>query len=107
MSLASERLVIPITAKDKARVERKAAMAGRLSTAEFVRRAALNYEPADEAAQLSCAASSRVSKSCMRTRSLSLIAPTRLSTRHLRISTGTACERYRRCIEGDQTGDPA
>ncbi len=50
MSLASERLVIPITAKDKARVERKAAMAGRLSTAEFVRRAALNYEPADEAA---------------------------------------------------------
>ena len=29
MSLASERLVIPITAKDKARVERKAAMAGR------------------------------------------------------------------------------
>jgi len=34
MSLASERLVIPITAKDKARVERKAAMAGRLSTAE-------------------------------------------------------------------------
>ncbi|MGA3340929.1 MAG: ribbon-helix-helix protein, CopG family [Methylocella sp.] len=50
MSLASERLVIPITAKDKARVERKAAMEGRLSTAEFVRRAALNYEPADEAA---------------------------------------------------------
>ena len=52
MSLASERLVIPITAKDKARVERKAAMAGKLSTAEFVRRAALNYEPADEAAAL-------------------------------------------------------
>ncbi len=50
MSLASERLVIPITAKDKARVERKAAMAGKLSMAEFVRRAALNYEPADEAA---------------------------------------------------------
>ena len=45
MSLATERLVVPITAKDKARVERKAAMAGRLSTAEFVRRAALNYEP--------------------------------------------------------------
>jgi hypothetical protein len=49
MSLASERLVIPITAKDKARVEKKAALAGRLSTAEFVRRAALNYEPTDEA----------------------------------------------------------
>jgi hypothetical protein len=33
--------------KDKARVEKKAAMAGKISTAEFVRRAALNYEPAD------------------------------------------------------------
>jgi hypothetical protein len=51
MGLASERLVIPITAKDKARVERKAALAGKISTAEFVRRAALNYEPADEAAE--------------------------------------------------------
>ncbi len=50
MSLATERLVVPITAKDKARVERKAATAGKMSTAEFVRRAALNYEPADEAA---------------------------------------------------------
>lgn len=50
MSLASERLVVPITAKDKARVEKKAAMAGKMSTAEFVRRAALNYEPADEEA---------------------------------------------------------
>jgi hypothetical protein len=49
MSLASQRLIVPITAKDKARVERKAALAGKLSTAEFVRRAALNYEPADEA----------------------------------------------------------
>ncbi len=26
-------------------------MAGKISTAEFVRRAALNYEPADEAAE--------------------------------------------------------
>lgn len=51
MSLATQRLVVPITAKDKARVERKAAMAGKISTAEFVRRAALNYEPADEAAE--------------------------------------------------------
>ncbi|MGH6838932.1 MAG: plasmid mobilization protein [Methylocella sp.] len=51
MSLATQRLVVPITAKDKARVERKAALAGKISTAEFVRRAALNYEPADEAAE--------------------------------------------------------
>ena len=51
MSLATQRLVVPITAKDKARVERKAAMAGKISTAEFVQRAALNYEPADEAAE--------------------------------------------------------
>jgi hypothetical protein len=50
MSLATQRLIIPITAKDKQRVQRKAAMAGKISTAEFVRRAALNYEPADEAA---------------------------------------------------------
>jgi hypothetical protein len=56
LSLATQRLVVPITAKDKARVERKAAMAGRISTAEFVRRAALNYEPADEEveAELRC-----------------------------------------------------
>jgi Ribbon-helix-helix protein, copG family len=52
MSLATQRLVIPITAKDKARVERKAAKAGKISTAEFVRRAALNYEPADAEAEL-------------------------------------------------------
>jgi hypothetical protein len=51
MSLATQRLVVPIMAKDKARVERKAAMAGKISTAEFVRRAALNYEPVDEAAE--------------------------------------------------------
>jgi Ribbon-helix-helix protein, copG family len=50
MSLATQRLIVPITAKDKARVERKAAKAGKISTAEFVRRAALNYEPADEGA---------------------------------------------------------
>jgi hypothetical protein len=49
MSLATQRLIVPITAKDKARVEKKAALAGKISTAEFVRRAALNYEPADEA----------------------------------------------------------
>jgi hypothetical protein len=51
MSLATQRLIVPITAKDKARVERKAAKAGKISMAEFVRRAALNYEPADEKAE--------------------------------------------------------
>jgi hypothetical protein len=51
MSLATQRLIIPITAKDKQRVERKAAKAGKMSTAEFVRRAALNYEPAGEEAE--------------------------------------------------------
>jgi hypothetical protein len=50
MSLATQRLVVPITAKDKALVERKAAKAGKMSTAEFVRRAALDYEPADQEA---------------------------------------------------------
>jgi hypothetical protein len=49
MSLATQRLIVPITAKDKARIERKAAKAGKISTAEFVRRAALNYESASEA----------------------------------------------------------
>jgi hypothetical protein len=48
MSLATQRLVVPITAKDKERVERKAAKAGKISTAEFVRRAALNYDLAGE-----------------------------------------------------------
>ena len=50
MSLANQRLIVPITARDKELVERKAAKAGRISTAEFVRRAALAYEPADEEA---------------------------------------------------------
>ena len=50
VSLATQRLIVPITAKDKARVEHKAAKAGKISTAEFVRRAALNYDPADEEA---------------------------------------------------------
>ncbi|ACK51086.1 hypothetical protein Msil_2147 [Methylocella silvestris BL2] len=52
MSLANQRLIVPITAGDKELVERKAAKAGKISTAEFVRRAALAYEPADEAALL-------------------------------------------------------
>ena len=51
MSLATHRLVVPVTAKDKARVERKAAKAGKISSAEFARRAALDCEPAGEAAE--------------------------------------------------------
>ncbi len=51
MSLATQRLVVPIAAKDKARLEKRAAMAGKISMAEFVRRAVLNYEPADETAE--------------------------------------------------------
>lgn len=49
MAFASERLVIQISPKDKKRVEAKAARHGASSTAEFVRRAALNYEPAENA----------------------------------------------------------
>lgn len=48
MSLATQRLIVPIAAKDKALIERKAAKAGKMSMAEFVRRAALDYEPADQ-----------------------------------------------------------
>jgi hypothetical protein len=50
MALATQRLVVQIAAKDKALIERKAAKAGKMSTAEFVRRAALDYEPADQEA---------------------------------------------------------
>ena len=49
MGLATERLIIPISAEDKKQVEAKAAKLGRNMIAEFVRRAALAYEP-DEAA---------------------------------------------------------
>lgn len=49
MGLATERLIVPISPEDKKRVEAKAAKLGRNMTAEFVRRAALAYEP-DEAA---------------------------------------------------------
>jgi hypothetical protein len=49
MSLATQRLIIPITAADKKAVEAKAAKLGRNMTAEFVRRAVLAYDP-DEAA---------------------------------------------------------
>ncbi len=92
MSLATQRLIVPITAKDKARVERKAAKAGKISTAEFVRRAALNYEPADEGRR-SCARLPIVSRSFMPPRSLSLIAPMRPSTRRSPISRQSRVER--------------
>ena len=47
MSLATRRLIISITTKDKERVERKAAKAGEISTAKFVRRAALCISDAE------------------------------------------------------------
>ena len=49
MSLATHRLIVPITAADKKAVEAKAAKLGRNMTAEFVRRAVLAYEPDDAA----------------------------------------------------------
>jgi hypothetical protein len=107
MSLASERLVIPITAKDKARVEKKAAMAGKISTAEFVRRAALNYEPPTKPWWPSCAAFLTVSKSCMPAPLPSSIAPMRPSMRPSRISTGRARERSCRRFKSNQKDDPA
>jgi hypothetical protein len=47
MGLATERLIVPISAEDKRMVSAKAARLGKLSTAEFVRRAVLAYEPED------------------------------------------------------------
>ncbi|HLY56148.1 MAG TPA: hypothetical protein VKS60_11360 [Stellaceae bacterium] len=46
-SLATERLVVPISPDDKRRVEARAKRFGQSSTAEFVRRAALNYDPGE------------------------------------------------------------
>ena len=51
MALASERLIVPISAEDKRLVFAKAARMGKLSTAEFVRRAVVAYEPEDAAAE--------------------------------------------------------
>ena len=48
MSLATQRLIVPISPGDKKLVEQRAARAGKLSVAEFVRRAALSYEPEDQ-----------------------------------------------------------
>ena len=44
---ATERLIVPISPADKRRVERKA-QAGKMSMAEFTRRALLNYDPSGE-----------------------------------------------------------
>ena len=107
MSLATERLVVPITAKDKARVERKAAMAGKMSTAEFVRRAALNYEPADEEAAAELRSLVAGFEELHASTLAQLDAPTRPSMRRSRISSGNAGERDRRRVEGDQKGDLA
>lgn len=51
MALASQRLIVPISAEDKRMVTAKAARLGKLSTAELVRRAIVAYEPADTAAE--------------------------------------------------------
>ncbi len=56
MALASERLIVPISAEDKKLVSAKAARLGKLSTAEFVRRAVVAYEPADAEAERELAA---------------------------------------------------
>ena len=46
-ALATERLIVPISPADKKMVERKAS-SGRMSMAEFVRRAVLRYDPREE-----------------------------------------------------------
>ena len=46
-ALATDRLIVPISPADKRLVERKAS-AGKMSMAEFVRRAALQYDPSAE-----------------------------------------------------------
>jgi hypothetical protein len=46
-ALATERLIVPISPGDKRRVERKA-QSGKMSMAEFARRALLNYDPGEE-----------------------------------------------------------
>jgi hypothetical protein len=54
-ALATERLIVPISPADKRMVERKAS-SGKMSTAEFVRRAVQRYDPREgedrEAAEL-------------------------------------------------------
>ncbi|HWK46896.1 MAG TPA: hypothetical protein VNT30_19405 [Stellaceae bacterium] len=43
-ALATERLIVPISSAEKQAVEKKA-IAEKISTAEFVRRAILHYDP--------------------------------------------------------------
>jgi len=51
MGLATERLIVPISAEDKRMVMNKAAKLGRLSTAELVRRAVAAYDPEEAAVE--------------------------------------------------------
>jgi len=51
MALASQRLIVPISAEDKRMVKAKAARLGKLSAAELVRRAVVAYDPEDEAVE--------------------------------------------------------
>ena len=50
-ALATERLIVPISASDKRMVEAKASH-GNISTAELVRRAVRRYDPQEEEAEL-------------------------------------------------------
>ena len=56
MGVASERLIVPITAADKRLVTAKAARMGKISTAELVRRAVLAYDPEEAEAEAELAA---------------------------------------------------
>lgn len=51
MSLATERLIVPISPEDKRLVSDRAKRLGKISVAEFVRRAALSYDPAESAVE--------------------------------------------------------
>ena len=52
MGLASERLIVPISAEDKRMVTAKAARLGKISAAELVRRAVVAYEPEEAEAEV-------------------------------------------------------
>jgi hypothetical protein len=53
---ATERVVVLMSPAEKAAVERKAAASGKLSTAEFMRRAAASYDEGTEAEKAELAA---------------------------------------------------
>ncbi len=46
-ALATERLIVPISPSEKTAVEKKV-HSGKMSTAEFVRRAVVHYDPNEE-----------------------------------------------------------